>query len=419
MSKLNDLQIKNWIKNNIRFEGKGDGGGLYLSYRKSFAVPIWRFRYRFSGKQRVMNIGSYSTLSLADARKTAKELSAKVSLGHDVAGEKQELKAAATAKIEAKKNAFTAGQLADKYFNDKILGNWKHPNIVRSKIEKDIKPIIGHIPVDSVKPAHIDEILTTTVDRGAPTVANNVLRILKQMFDYAIKRHIVQFNPAAAFDTSDAGGKENSRDRVLSRSELVSLFDAMRKAKGFSQVNMITMRLLLITCVRKNELCRARKENFDLDAGTWCLLSEKTGAKVIIPLPPLAIISLKELFRLSCESEWLLPARKSQDRRLPHISESTLNVALKKVTPLMGVESFTIHDFRRTARTHIESLGFLPHIGERCINHKIRGMAGIYNRYDYFEERKSALELWATFLEGCENGKDWNVTPIRKTEVTK
>ncbi|WP_140414130.1 tyrosine-type recombinase/integrase, partial [Bathymodiolus platifrons methanotrophic gill symbiont] len=241
MAKLTDIQIKSWIKNNVRFEGKSDGGGLYLSYRNTFAIPIWRYRYRYAGKQRVMNIGNYGQLSLADARKQVKELSAKVSLGHDVAGEKQELKAQSVAKREAKKNALTAGQLADKYFNDRIIGNWKHPNIIRSKIEKDIKPYIGSMAVSDVKPMHIDAILKAVVDRGAPTVANDVLRILKHMFDYAIKRHIALNNPAAAFDLSDEGGKEAARERHLSKDEIISFFTAMRKARGFSQVNLITM----------------------------------------------------------------------------------------------------------------------------------------------------------------------------------
>lgn len=88
---------------------------------------------------------------------------------------------------------------------------------------------------------------------------------------------------------------------------------------------------------------------------------------------------------------------------LPHIHENTLNVALAKVKPLMpDVEPFCIHDFRRTARTHLAALGVDAQIAERCLNHKIRGIEGIYNRHDYFDERRKALTLWAEFLEGCE-----------------
>jgi integrase len=417
MAKLSDIQIKSWISKGERFEGKSDGDGLVLSYRKEFAVPVWRFRYRFSGKQRVMNIGTYGHVSLADARKMVKELKSRVSLGHDVAAEKQDRKAQAVAKIEAKKNAFTVGQLADEYFQSRILGRWKHPNIVRARIENDIKPHIGQLAAEDVKPGHIDTMLRAIVKRGAPTMANDVLRWTKRIFDYAIKRHIVQYNPASAFDLSDAGGKETARERALSREELVILFEAMRNTKGFTQVNILTIKLLLMLAVRKSEMIGSRKSEFDLETGLWRLPAErtKTEAAINIPLPPQAVQALQDLHRLSESSDWLLPARKAQDRMLPHIHENTLNVALAKVKPNMpDVAPFCIHDFRRTARTHLAALGVESHIAERCLNHKLKGVEGIYNRHDYLDDRREALRLWANFLEGCESGKDWNVTPIRK-----
>jgi integrase len=417
MAKLSDIQIRSWISKGERFHGKSDGGGLVLDYRKDLAVPIWRFRYRFAGKQRVMNIGTYGQVSLADARKTVKELKAKVALGHDVAAEKQERKAKATANIEAKKNAFTVGQLADEYFQRNILGRWKHPNIVRARIENDIKPHIGQLAITDVKPAHVDTMLRAIVKRGAPTMANDVLRWTKRLFDYAIKRHIVQYNPASAFGLSDAGGKETARERALTREELVTLFEAMRNTKGFTRLNTLTVKLLLLLAVRKGELIGARVSEFDLEAALWRLPPErtKTGAGITIPLPPQAVDALRDLHRLSESSEWLLPARKAQDRMLPHIHENTLNVALAKVRPNMpSVERFCIHDLRRTARTHLAGLGVEPHIAERCLNHKLKGVEGTYNRYDYLDERRHAFTLWANFLEGCETGKDWNVTPIRK-----
>ncbi|OAI02922.1 tyrosine-type recombinase/integrase [Methylomonas methanica] len=419
MSELTDIQIKAWIRNDERFEQRGDGGGLFLSYRKEFSTPIWRFRYRFAGQRKVMLLGSYSDLSLAEARRQAKEFRARVALGYDVAAEKQERKAEALEKIEAAKNAYTVGQLADEYFTKTILGRWKHPNIVRSRIEKDIKPNIGKIPVENVKPMDISRMLEAIVERGAPTIANDVLRWTKRMFDFAIKRHIIQFNPASAFDLSDAGGKEEARDRALSRDELVTLFEAMRKTKGFSSLNEYAFKLLLMLCVRKGELVTAKVEQFDLDNATWRLTTSdtKTRAEIIIPLPKQAVELLRDIIRLS-DGEYLFPARKYQEQRLPYIHENTLNVALSKVKANMpGVEPFTIHDFRRTARTHLAALGVDSHIAERCLNHKIKGVEGIYNRHDYFDERKAALQKLANFLEACDKGKNWNVTPLRKAAV--
>jgi len=419
MAKLTDMEIRNWIKAGERFEGRAVGGGLYLSFREGYAIPIWRFRYRFCGKRRVMNIGSYGTLSLADARDEAKKLSARVALGYDVAGEKQQRKGEAIARIEAEKNAYTVAQLADEYFERMIAGRWKHPNIVRSRIEKDIKPAIGSLKVEDVKPRHIDDVLKAVMKRGAPSIANDTLRWLKRMFNYAIKRHIIEYNPAAAFDPGDAGGKEKSRTRWLISEELVTLFEAMRQAPGFSVENGLSIKLLLLLAVRKGELIGAKWSEFDLDKAIWYLPAErtKTESAIDIPLPPIAVEWLRELQRLAGVSKWVLPARKMQDRMIPHIAESTLSVALAKIKH--GLEPFTIHDLRRTARTHLEALGVAPHIAERCLNHKIKGIEGIYNRHDYFEERKAALEAWAGLLLQLERGEVDKVIPIRRTVATK
>jgi len=416
MGKLTDVQIRNWIKAGERFEARGDGDGLWLIYRQDHATPAWRFRYRLGGKARVMNLGSYRDLSLAEARRTVKELRARVALGYDVAAEKQERKREAVAKIEADQRRVTVAKLADEYFERNILGRWKHPNIVRSRIERDIKPNIGKLHVEGVKPAHIDALIQSVIKRGAPTVANDVLRWVRRMFDFAVKRHMIQFNPAAAFGLADAGGKEESRDRALSRDELVSLFDAMRRAKGFSTENFHAIRLLLLLAVRKQELTAARVDEFDLDAGIWHLAAErtKTGAAIDIPLAAPAIESLHELIRLGCGSDYLLPARKRQTNMLPHIYEGTLNVAMGKVKPLMSCPPFTLHDLRRTCRTHLAALGVDPHIAERCLNHKLKGVEGIYNRHDYLPERRDALGRWATLLEACEAGETAKVTPLRR-----
>ena len=80
MGKLTDIQIRAWIRSGERFEGRSDGDGLYLSFPASASSPVWKFRYRFAGKQRIMNMGGFASLSLAKARETARELSAKVAL---------------------------------------------------------------------------------------------------------------------------------------------------------------------------------------------------------------------------------------------------------------------------------------------------------------------------------------------------
>ena len=423
MGKLTDIQIRAWMKSGEHFEQRGDGDGLSICYRDNYATPVWKFRYRFAGKQRIMNLGSYAVLSLADARKTAKELAARVSLGYDVAGEKQERKREAIAKIEEEKNAWTVAQLADEYFERMILGRWKHPNIVRSRIENDIKPAIGKMKAEDVRPRDIDEMVQAAVKRGAPTIANDVLRWSKRIFDFGIKRQVVEINPASAFDPSDAGGKEEARDRWLTRDEIIKLFQAMRdKAGTFTIQNVYAVRLLLLLAVRKEELIAAQWKEFDLDGAVWNLPEErtKTGAAIDIPLPAVAVETLRELHRLACGSAYVFPARKMQSRMIPHIDLNTLNAAISKhIKPsLKDVPNFTIHDFRRTARTHLAALGVDPHIAERCLNHKLKGVEGIYNRHDYFDERKKALNEWARLLAALEKGRtDYNVVPMKRNKA--
>jgi integrase len=410
MRRLTDAQIRKWMRSDERFFGRGDGEGLYLTYREDFAVPRWLFRYRFAGKPRSMGIGTYTQLSLADARRTVKQLRARVALGYDVAAEKQQRKRAAIEEIENRKRQWTVAQLADAYFERMILGHWKHPDIVRSRIEKDIKPNLGRLAVKDVKPLHIDQMLRRiVVERSAPTIANDVLRWVRRMFDFAVRRELASANPAAALTVSDAGGREQPRDRWLTEDELVQLFDAMRRARGFTIENYLTIKLLLLLAVRKQELTAARVAEFDFDNAVWHLpaVRTKTSAAIDIPLSEPAVECLQQLIELGNRSEYLLPARKRQDRMLPHIHENTLNVAMAKVKALMkSVENFTIHDFRRTARTHMAAIGVEPHVAERCLNHKIVGVAGIYDRYDYFDERRDAFDRWATFLATCEQSSD-------------
>jgi len=417
MGKPTDVAIRAWIRSGDRFEGRFDGEGLVLTWPEKRTAPSWRLRCRFAGKPRVMEIGSYSDLTLAAARQAAKELRAKIALGHDVAGEKQERKSTALARIEAARSVAAVGPLADEYFERMINGRWKHPNIVRSRIEKDIKPHLGLAgPGRSGAGAHRRDAARRGQARSAAHRQRRCAKV-RRMFDFAIKRHLVRFNPAAAFDLAGAGGKEPARERALARDELVTLFEAMRQAKGFSVQNELTVKLLLLLAVRKGELIAARWGEFELEADppVWHLpgIRTKTGQPLDIPLPTMAVECLQKLRELACNAEHVLPARKLQSRMVPHVCESTLGVAMGKVKH--GLPHFTVHDFRRTARTHLAALGAEPHVADRCLNHKLKGVEGVYNRHDYFEERRRALEAWGQLLLRLERGdasvKNGKTTP--------
>lgn len=426
---VTDATIRSWLNSGKPFE-RSVGDGLTLRFREGYEHALWRLRYRFANTPRVVLVGSRKDLTLAQARAEAKLLRAGVTLGEDAALKVQERKREAVAKIEAAKNVMTVARLADEYFKKRIEGGsnpWKHPDIVRRRIEKDIRPNLGKLSVKDVKPRHIQDMLDSIIGRGAPTIANDVLRWTRRMFNYAVKLDMVQGNPASAFDLSDAGGKEEARERALSRDELVKFFQAMRKTPGLSVENLHTFKLLLLLAVRKGELVGARVAEFDLKAGEWKLPAErtKTNAGIDIPLVPQALDALRELMRLGKGSDYLLPARKAQERMLPHIHENTLNVALAKVRAQMGIDPkdmerrFTVHDLRRTARTQLSALKVDPFIAERCLNHKIKGVQGVYDRHAYFDERREALTKWAHVVDECEAGKPAGVLVAQRKEKTR
>ncbi|MCB5195509.1 tyrosine-type recombinase/integrase [Deefgea salmonis] len=230
MTKFTDVGIKALITGDIRFEGRADSivAGLVLSFRKNDKVPRWLFRYSFAGTPRKMVIGNYGNMSLSEARARARELAARVQLGYDVQGEKAARIVEAVAAIEAERASITVNELAEEYLNREIIGRVKHPNIPINQYEKNIRPLIGALKIEAVTSLHVDDILEAVRKRGAPSIANKALRMLQNIFDYAIRRRMIAVNPAAAFRTKDAGGEMEARDRALSRTELALLFAAMK-----------------------------------------------------------------------------------------------------------------------------------------------------------------------------------------------
>lgn len=162
------------------------------------------------------------------------------------------------------------------------------------------------------------------------------------------------------------------------------------------------------------ELLGARWDDFDLEAGVWLLRPErtKTGARIEIPLTEPVLAWLNEVRVLACGSDYLFPPRRrvgirpdtGQRNRFPHVSPDTLNLALRRLE-IDGVEHFTVHDMRRTARSHMAALGVDRFVAERSLNHKLRDVEGTYNRYDYFEERRRALGVWAEMLKRLAAGE--------------
>ena len=414
MGKLKDIEIQAWIRAGKPIAGKSDGDGLTFTLSANLTAS-WVFRYRLGGKQREMTLGNYPTITLKKARELATDARGRVQQGVDVAREKKEQKISLT-------TAGTVKQLCEEFYERTVEGKIKRPDIIREQLDGDLIPKLGRMRIAEVKPMDIDGMIRAILERGSPVMANRVLATTKAVFSYAIRRHWIEQNPAAAFRRADAGGEEKARTRALSDEELVALFKALQAAGSAFRIYDLAVKLLLVTGVRVSELIEAPWAEFDLEADepVWRIPAGRIKTRkemalrdFTIPLSPVVVEWLREIKRLSVASDYVFPARRRVSKLT--MSPATMNWALGEVKH--GLEHFTLHDLRRTARTHLARLGVSPHVAERCLNHKLPRINDTYDTHDYLSERRLALNGWADLLVRLDRGETGNVVPISRGKV--
>ena len=274
-----DKNLRAWL--NAGPIDRGVGDGLTFVAKEASAregKASWILRYRYGGRQREKVIGRYPDISLKDARDLARKDRALLQQGKDVGAIKRR------EKLEAIDMHNVAG-LAKIWYERDIVPRYKYPLVVERVIRRHINPVIGRLPVEEVRPVHVDDVITRIVKARAPTVANDALRYLVRMFHFAVKRKWIDSNPAYGFEISDAGGTEVPRGRWLKREELFELGKGMRETPNFGRTNELSVWLLLALCVRKMELLSARWSEFDLEQRVWRLLPSRTKMKSAIDIP--------------------------------------------------------------------------------------------------------------------------------------
>lgn len=378
----------------------GDGEGLYLMLPPK-GSPYWMIRYTINGKRKALTLGKQTDLSLTEARSEADAARKKVRTGNDPVAER---------KLNRPASITTMNELFDDWFVE-LQKRLKNPQIPARVFKKDISPQIGLLAIDKVTALDVRAIIRKISDTGRPSISNDALLYMKQLFNHAIKLGLTMNNPAAAFKVNDAGGVEKSRERALTLEEISFVFKKFKEnSDSFSRDNYIACALLILLGVRKTELTESQWKEFDLENCKWVLPANrsKTGKEIAIPLSPLALDFFNELKVRACDSEYVFPNRRVS--KSLHMGKDTLNRAIaklfgqepgKKIQPLNRMENleyFTVHDLRRTCRSLLASLSVPPHIAERCLNHKIEGVQGIYDRYDYFEERRQAINILSNKL---------------------
>ena len=231
-------------------------------------------------------------------------------------------------------------------------------------------------------------------------------------------------NPCTGVSVAAINGKAKPpKDRLkLTEAELRAVLPALPR---IGAENALAARLLLLTCTRIGELARAEWVHLDFERAEWLVpdVNSKTKKGFTVPLTADAIASFMALQARSCGSRFVLPARQSRRTRnrggadVP-FEQRALNMMLHKLCDALGnkVRRFTPHDLRSTARSHLAALGVSVIVAERCLNHSLGGLVGVYDQHDYMTERRVALERLSLFIAACETGQPWkqdNVVPIR------
>jgi integrase len=338
-------------------------------------------------------------VSLADARREAENLHIKVKRGTDPQAEKT----ANRHKPEPK----TVQDLAES-FKKKHLPKLR-PSTQSSytaRINSEILPALKDIPVKDLQRLDIIELLDDIAfGRGEETNSNRVRAILSSMYSFAVQRGMAEFNPVK---TIKPLGKEQSRDRVYSESEIQALWEAFEKQPEPSQS---IFKMLLLTGQRKGETCRMKWN--DVKDGIWTIPKQHTKAKRThyVPLPDMATQLLENIHPLTGKSPHVFQSTVRKGQHTYHLAD-----AVERIRKASKVTDFRIHDLRRTAATYMAELGTERTIIGKVLNHK--GLSGDnqvtarYDRYDYMKEKGQALNRWSFHLQGIIAGET-------ETKITK
>ncbi len=372
--------------------GKGRRFGLRISYAGTKTWCVW---YQYDGRTRRLSIGHWPPLGLADARRKAdKQLSA-ILLDHDPAAERQ-----------ADKHAETVAELAELFIEKYAMRNKKSWRRDQEMLARDVVPFWGRRKLTDIRRRDVCVMTDRVVDRGAPVAANRVFAVVNKMFNWGIERDLLEHNPCNGAKKPSA---ETARDRALSKAENAVFWNRL-ELTNIRESIQLCLKLLLLTGQRKGELSQATKAEVDLDGAEWVIPSEraKNGRPHFVPLSPLAVALFRQAFELSGESEFIFPSPQGSKA----VSSATVNMTVRRNWTTFGLTHWTPHDLRRTAATRMCEIGISGDIVDRILNHKIPGIRGVYDRYSYATEKRSALNKWGRQVEAIVSGETTSVIAI-------
>lgn len=369
-----------------------DGNGLALLIHTN-GSKYWQLRYRHLGKEKLLALGVYPDISLAEAREKAQVARKELSNGIDPSELRKVKKAA---QFESAENSFSAIGL-EWFAKQKPAWAERHSTKVQWMLEKNLFPWLGNRPVSDITPPELLSVLRRIESRGAIETAKRTKQVAGQVFRFAVATGRADRDPSLDLKGALAAPVKKHLASITDPVAVGPLLLALDGYHG-SPVVRAAIRLAPLTFVRPGELRQARWDEIDFDAAEWRIPAERMKARQphIVPLSKQAIDVLREIEPLTGRFEFVFPSARSPRRPM---SDNAVLAAMRRMN--IGKEEMCGHGFRAMARTILdEVLGYRVDWIEHQLAHAVKDANGrAYNRTAHLSGRKTMMQGWADYLD--------------------
>jgi integrase len=394
---LTELAVKNAKPRDKPYK-IADGGGLHLLVKPTGA-RLWRMKYHFGGKEKLLAFGVYPAVSLRTARERRNEARELLDDGIDPGAKRK------ADKLAVRLAAADAFEIIAREFTENQTARWSNEyklDVVR-RLEKYIFPDLGARPIADIGATELLAVIRKLEARGATELPHRMVQTCGQVFRYGIATGRCARDVAA--DLRGALIPHAKKHMPAIRPEgLPELLKAIDRYEG-DAVTRLGLQLMALTFVRTTELIGAEWPEFDIAAAVWTVPEGRMKMKEthLVPLSRQALSVLDDLRAINANSQFVFAG--SNPRK--SISNNTLLYALYR----LGYHSrMTGHGFRAVASTALNEARehglhtFGVDVIERQLAHTERNkVRAAYNRAEHIRERTALMQWWADFLDRQRN----------------
>lgn len=359
--------------------------GLYLEVAPA-GGKWWRMKYRREGKETRISLGTYPLVTLKEAREKAFEARREMGKGIDPAAKKKMLHVNHGGLFEAVALAWW-----EKFMKP---NGGKYPGEVKRRLERELFPHLGHMPLTEIDAPIILQILRRVEARGTVETAHKIKSFISQIMRYGIACGLILHDPARDLSGAIAPRKKKHRPAIIDPKGAGAL---MRAIDGYPRaVVRCALKLAALTFLRPGELRKGLWEEIDTDAAEWRIPAERMKMKRahIVPLSGQAVDVLRELALYTGPKGFLFPSTRFLERPM---SDMAVNMALRA----LGYGAIMSgHGFRAMANSLLAEKGWSVDAIERQLAHvETNQVRAAYHRAQHLDERRRMMQAWADYLE--------------------